>query len=92
MQGINVIQQHKPELAQKIIGQGGFLSPEDLQQIAKDFRLMMVLVRCGCGRFLAPAQDAKHFMDIITEHSTLKEEKEKIPHQGDYVRDVSLPA
>ncbi|MDP6526520.1 MAG: hypothetical protein QGH15_20090, partial [Kiritimatiellia bacterium] len=41
-------------------------------------RLVPVLVRCNGGRFTCPAQDAKHFIDIIEDH--------------DHIRSVSLPA
>jgi len=56
----------------------GFIKEEDLVGIIAEDRLQPLLVRCGSGRFSCPAQDAKHFIDIITEHG------------GDYVRDVSL--
>jgi hypothetical protein len=64
----------------RIKSNGGFLSMADLRVVAKHDRLKMLLVRCGMGRFLAPAQDIKHFVDII--HRDRK----------DYVRDISLPA
>ena len=94
MQGINQIQKTNPNLAQRIIGNGGFLTSEDMPEIIKINRLMMVLVRCGNGRFLCPAQDLEHFMTIIQEHSQLTHEKTGQPEVacGDYVRDVSLPA
>lgn len=60
----------------------GCLSKSDVAQIAADpaTRLTALLVRCGCGRFTAPAQDVAHFISAI----------EASGH--DYVRDVSLPA
>ena len=69
----------------------GFLTSNELAEIAADdeTRLAGLLVRCGCGRFLAPAQDVEHFIEIIRRHAELEEE----PGRGsDYVRDVSVPA
>jgi len=57
----------------------GFVTEAEVEEIAKQEPLKLLLVRCGCGRFLAPAQDVKHFIGII--------EKEK----SDYIRDVSIP-
>jgi hypothetical protein len=54
-----------------------WLDEKSLGDLAKRDRLAPVLVRCGGGRFTCPAQDAKHFIQIITEH------------KEDYVRDVS---
>lgn len=61
---------------------GGFLSEEDVAAIAMDetTRLTLLLVRCGGGRFLAPAQDVAHFITAIEASGR------------DYVRDVSIPA
>jgi hypothetical protein len=53
-----------------------FLNERSLEELAREDRLAPVLVRCGGGRFTCPAQDAKHFIRIVTEHG------------GDYVRDV----
>ena len=60
----------------------GFVGPQMLAIVAGDneTRLTLLLVRCGGGRFMAPAQDVQHFMDIIKADGR------------DYVRDVSLPA
>jgi hypothetical protein len=60
----------------------GFLRAEDVAVIAADprTRLTLLLVRCGNCRFLAPADQVKHLIDIITREGT------------DHVRDVSLPA
>jgi hypothetical protein len=69
----------------------GFLTAAEVAEIASDpeTRLAWLLVRCGCGRFLAPAQDVAHFIEIIRRHAELEEE----PWRGsDYVRDVSVPA
>jgi hypothetical protein len=61
---------------------GGFVLDTDVALIAADpaTRLQLLLVRCGGGRFLAPAQDVAHFIDIIEENGR------------DHVRDVSIPA
>lgn len=60
----------------------GCLRETDVALIAGDARtrLTLLLVRCGGGRFLAPANQVKHFTDIIERDG------------ADYVRDVSLPA
>ena len=60
----------------------GFVCRQKLATIAGDeaTRLTLLLVRTGSGRFLAPAQNVQHFMDIIEADGR------------DYVRDVSLPA
>ena len=54
-----------------------WMDEESLNDFVKKDGLAPVLVRCGGGRFTCPAQDAKHFIQIITEHGE------------DYVRDVS---
>jgi hypothetical protein len=58
---------------------GGFLTHTDVEIIAHHDRLRLILVRCGNGRFLTPAQDVKHFTEIIARDGQ------------DYVRDLSLP-
>jgi hypothetical protein len=58
----------------------GFVLDSDLPAIIEENRFQMLLVRCGAGRFVAPAQDIKHFIDIIGREGS------------DYVRDVSFPA
>jgi len=57
----------------------GFIAKDDLPHIIKENRLELLLVRCGSGRFLCPAQDVDHFVQIITNEG------------NDYVRDVSFP-
>lgn len=59
----------------------GFLRNADIRAIADDpsTRLRLVLIRCGGCRFLAPAQDVNHLIQIITASG------------AEYVRDVSLP-
>ena len=56
----------------------GFISEEELEYVVAEKRLQPCLVRCGGGRFVTPAQDVKHFIDIIEKDGR------------DYVRDVSL--
>jgi hypothetical protein len=46
----------------------------------EDIRLAPCLVRCGCGRFITPAQDVQHYTEMVG--------NDKV----DFVRDVSLPA
>jgi hypothetical protein len=59
--------------------QDGFLSAEDVKIVAQHDPHRMILVRCGNGRFLAPAQNVLHFAGIIDREDS------------DYVRDYSLP-
>lgn len=56
----------------------GFITDVELSEVVKENRMQLLLIRCGCGRFLVPAQDAKHFIDIIKREGT------------DYIRDVSI--
>lgn len=58
----------------------GYVSEVTLAVIAADpeTRLTSVLVRCGSGRFVAPAQDAAHFIAAIEKSGM------------DHVRDVWL--
>lgn len=67
------------DLQQKIKSQGGFLTNEDIRQLAKESRLTQVLIRCGGCRFQAAAHDAEHLIGIINRDDQ------------DYVLDVSLP-
>ena len=64
------------------VDQLGFITERQLQIIAADpaTRLRLILVRCGGCRFLAPADQCQHVIDIITREGS------------DYVRDVSIPA
>jgi hypothetical protein len=59
----------------------GFLQESDVAALAAhpEARLWRLLVRCGGGRFIAPAQDVAHFIALVE-------------RGGDYVRDVSLLA
>ena len=56
----------------------GFYEGSEVKDLAKRARLTLVLVRCGGGRFLCPAQDAEHFTACVAAG-------------GDYVRDYSRP-
>jgi len=57
---------------------GGFITEDQIDGVVKEDRLQPCLIRCGGGRFSCPAQDVRHFVNIISEHGK------------DYVRDVSL--
>ena len=59
----------------------GFItSAEELKSVIAENRMQLCIVRCGGGRFLCPAQDAEHFMDIVNKEGS------------DYVRDISIKA
>jgi hypothetical protein len=75
------LQEHLPDVLAFAEQHTGFLREDHVKQMAEcdATRLCMVLVRCGNGRFACPAQDAQHFVDIITKEGS------------DYVRDLSLP-
>jgi hypothetical protein len=60
--------------------QHGFVAPEQIPQIVAEDRFFRLLVRCNNGRFLCPAQDAQHFIDLVNASGK------------DWVRDVSIPA
>ena len=66
----------------QIKNRDGFLTEGDPQALANDprTRLFPILVRCGGGRFTAPAAQVLHFVNIITTEGS------------DYVRDLSLVA
>jgi len=88
--------------------QGGFLQETDVEAIAADSRtrLTLLLVRCGGGRFMAPANQVLRFVRIIEEHDRLTQlvldnaetldncgiASPELLTPGDYVRDISLPA
>lgn len=85
-----VVQIDGQETVKTVRGRGGFLRLHEIEIIATDpiTRLQMLLVRCGCGRFMAPAQDVIHFISIIERDSKANPQDEL----ADYIRDVSLPA
>lgn len=58
----------------------GFITEDMMPKIVELNRFEMVLVRTGGGRFIVPAQNADHFIAIITREGS------------DHVRDVSFPA
>ncbi len=68
---------------------GGFLSATDLKIVAQHDRLRLILVRCGNGRFLAPAQDVEHFVNIIERDYEMT--KGSTALDADYIRDYSFP-
>lgn len=59
--------------------QFGFVTKEDLDSLEVEMPNLPLLIRCGCDRYIAQAQDTKARMDYIEE-------------TGDYVRDVSIPS
>lgn len=71
---MNALQRYFLNLA----SQGYFVTERDLPELIKLNRLCLLLVRCGQGRFLCPAQDLQHFMQCVEAGK-------------DYVRDVSVP-
>lgn len=101
MRGIETIRKANPTLAETIERRGGFIIAAEVPLLENIDRLMLVLVRCGNGRFLCPVQDVRHFMAIIEEHYRFKSGgKDVIPmedwakiegEQPEWVRDVSLP-
>ncbi len=73
----------------------GFLTEAQVAAIAADpeTSLTLLLVRCGGGRFLAPADQVQHFIDIIEQHAEyVSYRTDRTTKMSDYVRDVSLPA
>ena len=56
----------------------GFIGRDDVDKVVEENRLYPCLVRCGSGRFSCPAQDVKHFVEIIEADGR------------DYIRDISL--
>jgi len=69
------------DILQKIREQYGFLTMEDRDNMLKVMSRFdgQVLVRCGAGRFLCGLRE-------------LPEQIAKVEADGDYVRDVSIPA
>ena len=68
---------------QTALDEGGFLTPAAIDAMAEPdsgWRLHQCLVRCSMGRFTAPAQDVKHYVDMVGKS------------KDDYVRDVGLLA
>ena len=65
-------------IAEHINTNYGFITESDLPDIIRENRLQPLLVRCGGGRFIVPAQDLQHFIDIIERDGQ------------DYIRDVSI--
>jgi hypothetical protein len=69
-----------PTLAKEITMQGFFMDVAQVRKVAEhpSTRLTMIMVRCGSGRFVCPAQNVEHFINIIDREKT------------DYVRDISV--
>lgn len=59
--------------------QFGFITKDDLNVIKTEMPNLKVLIRCGCERYVELACHAQKRMELVEQ-------------QGDYVRDVSLPA
>jgi hypothetical protein len=89
---IEKIRRANPQLAAQISDRGNFLLDTMIPDLIKIDRLMMVLVRCGNGRFMCPVQDVQHFIKIIEEHNGMAASGLVTAHeQPDYIRDISLP-
>lgn len=88
MRGLSEIAAKNLTLANQIQERGGFLLDTMIPELIAIDRLMLVLVRCGNGRFLCPVQDVKHFVTIIEEHNKTV----GVTLDSDYIRDISLPA
>jgi hypothetical protein len=67
-------------LLEQIKENGGFMNKTQLQQLAIEDRLRLVLVRTALGRFLSPAQDAETFITYVDKDI------------NNHVRDVCLPS
>jgi hypothetical protein len=74
----NDAHRRKLALLSEVREQGGFFTETQLSELTKLDRLFQVMVRCGAGRFVCPAQDVEHFTAIIKREGS------------DYVRDVGL--
>lgn len=59
--------------------QFGFVTQEDLDVLEVEMPNLPLLIRCGCDRYIAQAQDTKARMDYVEE-------------TGDHIRDVSIPS
>ena len=59
--------------------QFGFITKEDLDSLEVEMPNLPLLIRCGCDRYIAQAQDITDRMDYVEE-------------VGDYVRDISIPS
>lgn len=88
---VNKIAVVNPKLAGKINDQGCCLTEADVPEVQKIDRMMLVLVRCGMGRFLCPVQDVAHFIGIIEDHAKLAGKPQKGACEPDHIRDVSFP-
>lgn len=82
-----------PRLLAKIDKQDGFITSEDIPELIKFNRHLLVLVRCGQGRFVCPVDCVNHYVNVIGEYAKLKSKETGQPeYMFDYVRDVSFPA
>lgn len=77
-----------PGLLAELDCRHGYIHEKMIDRLIKIDRLMLVLVRCGNGRFLCPIQDLNHFTNIIGQHASMSPPNST---ETDYVRDVSFP-
>lgn len=69
------------DVFKRINTQFGFVTSDDVAEIRRDLPnpALKVLVRCGSQRFVCPLNELEHRMATVE-------------REGDYVRDVSIPA
>lgn len=85
------VNRQDPKLANAIVERGGFIVDDEVARLIEIDRMMIVMVRCGCGRFMCPVQDMKHFINILERDAKANDEKlSERTVDTDYVRDVSL--
>lgn len=73
-------------ILEKLSKKYGFIeTPEELKEVVAFSPFQLCLVRCGNGRFIVPADNAQHFMDIINNSS-----KNGLAPGNDYVRDIAI--
>lgn len=95
MKGIDQIRKFSPEIARRIMNDGGFLRSTDVVTLATadNTKNIMVLVRCNNGRFTTPMQNVMHFTKMIEQHHQMMKASGQEPLMvSDYVRDISLLA
>jgi hypothetical protein len=76
---LNTIRKANSGLAVTLEKNHGIITSEDqIDELEKIDRFMLVMVRCNAGRFVCPIQDLRHFRNIIQEHG------------GEWIRDMSV--
>ena len=89
------------DLLKRLAANHGFMSAEDVAQLAELDRLRQCLVRCNGGRFVCAAQDVEHFRGIIRRDFDALHDActttgindgiiASLQGGADYVRDVAL--